>query len=178
MKNFILLLALLLPLNSFAATGSGNVSNVINLGGFSYAGTSFTSAFNIPAGGPDGWIVYKPKMPTTVDRWTPLLKNGTHSAVAASKTLTCYEISGGPFGVSGGVQMGCSNAAVTFNDADLNATTPRYEFGANGAAAGHQFPLTNVSRYPMVFQCATGTFPAIQVSQTNTNPVWLICQEK
>jgi len=178
MKAIFVLIALLFTTQANAVFQAAP-SPTLKFGAFTYAGVQYPSIVDLAEKDiAAGWIIYKPWMPNTVNSWSPFLKNGTHQAVTAGKTLSCYSIAGGPFGVQGVVQMGCSSAAVTFGDTDLNATTPKYEFGSNTAAQGHQFPLSNAVTYSMTFQCAAGTFPAMQATQTNTNPVWFVCQEK
>lgn len=134
MKHFILLLALLLPLSSFAATGSGNVSSVIGLGQMSPLGvptsyvplntTAAPSVFTVLCGADSN---------ASAGNYYPCYKNGAAFSTGANKKAYCF---------NGRVKVNTTNIAFQFVSA-----TASFTFNQSSALTGGVYSCGADLRY-------------------------------
>lgn len=159
MRIFCLLLGLLISGNSFAATGSGNISTVKSFGGFGTALPSITVAstdttyFGLTAGTVAAnnntfWNFYK-------DGGTAVYR------VTQGKTCECDSFIFSIGGAAGGFQLVTSMTA--WARADTSLTTGFYQAGAAGAPAITATAANTVYSFYAAYNFASNSYPGIQI---------------
>lgn len=184
--KFLLLLALLIPSLAFGAASSGNVSNVIQLGG----ADSFPGGLNIAesylesASGVSYFMLVSgagPGATSNIDYAYPLYKNGVQYQVTAGKSAVCTQLSMVASNVNFQIQFFSSTSSYAFNTAIGSVPGVKvYEGGASG-----NYPhFGNATAYiyhteQMSYVFAASTYPGIETgSAGSTFGVKLFCKEQ
>ena len=183
MKFLVLLFGLLFSVNSFAASGSGNVSNVVQLGasetttlGTGQVGlgqqTGTTGVFSVYT------ATFNPS--PTANGVFPFYKNGAVWQVGGSKVAHCFSMS--YTGDTANVYWQLMSDTVTFADNATVAslTAPRYQGGRTQAYLHRVYSTLN-KYFPAPslysFDSANAAFPGIQVGAAGGVMVSMSCYE-
>lgn len=127
MKNLISLVLVLFSTSVFAATGSGNISNVLTLGG-----VSLSDNLNISEDNSQGYFtLYSFPGTNTSGNSSPFYKNGVAYQVPVGKTFKATKICINTGLASSQVQLVSSTAAIANNDATA-LTGGIYQAGSAG----------------------------------------------
>lgn len=178
MKTIIsLFLAILLMTgNTFAATGSGNVTNVVNLGGI-----NSTSNLAIPESNSQNYITLSSNAAGTAGNFYPLYKNGAAYQVTAGKTFYVTKV--------------CVMALTTANSTlQLLSATASFAYGATSLTGGvfqggastpaTQLPLYTGTTagayqcYDMSYQFAASTYPGWESGGSVTYSIYVTGAER
>lgn len=176
MKLFSILLVFFLPLSALAVNGSGNVSNVVTLGG---GGTDTSPALQVPVADilNGTWFTITTGGATGAANFSPFHKNGTATAVPSGKSWYCYGPTWTATAANDGFQLSASTSAPAINAASLSGS-PVYQ---NGAAAFYTYYSKAINTRETahdLYVFTTGQFPSIQGDSAIIYAVSLQCQEK
>lgn len=119
-----LFLFLVLSTSSFAATGSGNVSNVLTLGG-----SDNNANLNINESNSQGYFTVYLGGTITAGNFSPFYKDGTAYQVTAGKTFQVVKICLFSDTTVAKEQLVTSTASIAANTA-VALTSPKYQGGA------------------------------------------------
>lgn len=147
MRNLICLLALVFGVNSFAASGSGNISNVVTLGG-----VNSSDSLNIQEANSQGYFtIYTPGL-TSSGVAQRLIKNGVQYQVTAGKTFQAVKICAASFSVSKSLQLLSATASFADQATLASLTGPVYQ---SGASTGFSLITSTTA---LTFQCYSTTY--------------------
>lgn len=178
--KFLITLALLFSTAAFAGNGSGNVSNVIGLGGF-----GATPTVRSYAGIPAGAVVFSVFAGDLVNIVTanaayPFYKNGSLWQVASGKTATCFNITSYQ-GAALYWELLSATATFSPNTATASLTSPLYETGSATKYAHFQGGVSNVwAAGPGTYQfpaATPGVWPGMLVNSANAAAIHMDCYE-
>lgn len=146
MKHLLICLILVLfGTNSFAASGSGNISNVVTLGGI-----STTDGLNINEANSQGYFTVYVGGGMTAGNFSPFYKDGTAYQVTAGKTFQIVKY--------------CIFSDTTVSKAQLLTSTATIAFNTNSALTGPKYQGGATTQY--AFTGAVTTFSPTCFSQT------------
>jgi hypothetical protein len=169
MRNLISLVLVLFATNVFAATGSGNVSNVLTLGGVSNLGNLV-----IPEANSQGYFaLYTSGVAITSGNVAPLYKNGVAYQVTAAKTFKTTKIC-----VASGAapvfnyQLITATASFAANATTASLTGPVYQSGAAGGYSLMNAAAAGVyTCFDATFDMAASTYAGYQSNSTNNSVI-------
>lgn len=154
--------------------GSGNVSNVLGLGGAPSSTTA--SNLTIPENNSQGYFTLYMGKGGTVSDYYILYKNGTAYQVTSGKT--CYVVGIGMNAPGSGNNIQLISATAPFADGASSITGGVYQGGASGNYPVLQGAAGTWVYYPTTFQFAASTYAGIQAGGTaNPYGVYVICKE-
>lgn len=178
MKSIILSLVFLVASNAQAASGSGNVSNIIQYGG----ANAFTGNMNVPVPSTATTItLWCASNSTSAGRFNPCSKNGTPYQVPVGKTFNvvrvCTSSGFANTGGSGFIQLVTATAAISTGAASLTGGV--YQSGQSGeytmTAKAAVFDMACIDGQ---FQMAASTYAGYQQSTTGWQQVTIFGYEQ
>lgn len=174
MRNLISLVLVLFSTSVFAATGSGNVSNVLSLGG-----VSNSSNLIIPESNSQGYFtLYTSGIAITSGNVAPLYKNGVAYQVTAGKTFKISKVclASGAAPVFS-YQLLTATAPFAANATAASLTGPVYQSGvAGGYAYQNSASAGSYTCFDTTWDMAASTYAGYQSNSTN-NSVMVIGKE-
>jgi hypothetical protein len=156
------------------SNGSGNISNVLNLGGFN----ATPGGLVIPEANTQGYFGLYAGLTSGTNTYAPFIKNGTIYQVTPGKI--CYVV-GFAF-LSGTVGDRCQliSATATFANGASTLTGAIYQGGAPGGTGGFYIYDIQTAYVPVQsffpYQFASETYPGFQGTAANTSVI-LLCKE-
>ena len=167
-----LLLSLFLTANAFAASGSGNVSSVIGLGGSQANGYAIYE----PTGNPSGWFTLHAGGAMTAGQFRAFVKDGGPSQyVVPAGGITCYHIAFAATLSGADYQLASSTAADGFLVGALTLGQ-KYQGGVAGVYIHEQLTARVLYGESIVYAFAAGDYPYFQTDATTTHGVSLTCK--
>lgn len=169
MGKLILVLFLALSKNANAASGSGNISNIITSGGVSNA-----DSLNIAEENSQGYFSVYTGNGVTGGNVTRLIKNGVAYQVTAAKTFKIVKMCVSSTSASPQVNLVTATAAI---GADVTTGSLTGAVYSGGAAGGYSFEgSTSTHTYlchDILYSMAASTYAGVQVNVANTYVVLL-----
>lgn len=176
MKKIIILLLLTLSNQSFAANGSGNISNILTTGGVTTA-----DSLNISEPNSQGYFsVYVGSGGTTTNHFYPFYKNGVAYQVNAGKTFQISKVCSVSTTSSISFQLVSDTSSFAHNATSL--TSGVYQGGLSGAS-GSVYPMKTHATagtwdcVDTIYVDAASTFPGIEINGTSVIAVMVLGRE-
>lgn len=164
MIKIIFVLSLFLVRESFGASGSGNISNIVTLGGI-----STTPGLNIAEANSQGYFTLHSGLPVSAGNVGAFFKNGVQYQVTAAKTFKAIKIctssgtAGNPF------QLLTSTATFANNGGTGTLTSPVYQGLAAGAYSMKGSATIDVYQcLDFTYDFQASTFPGWQTANANS----------
>lgn len=166
MKNLIILGLILLSPRSFAANGSGNISNVMTLGG-----VNTVDGLNIGEANSQGYFtLFVGSGGTTTNNFYPFYKNGVAYQVTAGKTFQAVKICSLSSAASTLFQLLTATSSFAFNASSVTGGV--FQGGASGTGAAVYAMISNISTNAWLcssstYSAAASTFMGVEVNGTS-----------
>lgn len=165
MKTVILFLGLILGLNAFAATGSGQVSNITSIGGFNNNDNTTVGDSNSQG----YFTIYTYNTAPTAGNVLVLKKNGSAYQVTAGKTFKMSKICYASSVADGDFQLLTATASFADNATTASLTGPVYQAGAAAGYFFHTSATANqIQCWSASYDFGASTYVGIQARTANS----------
>lgn len=175
MKNIIGLLMVFLSTQAFAASGSGNISNVLTLGG-----VNATDGLNISEPNAQGYFtIYSSNNGgATLNNFYQFFKEGVSGQyqVTSGKTFKAVRIC--VMGAAANMFMQLASSTASFTQGAASLTSPIYQGGATMSYPMFSHPTAYVWQcFGSTYAFTSTTYPASQIGTANYFAIHILGKE-